>query len=30
VSQRRQLLDYIKKSDEARYKSLIERLNIRR
>jgi small subunit ribosomal protein S15 len=30
VSQRRQLLDYIKKNDEARYKSLIERLNIRR
>ena len=30
VSQRRQLLDYIKKGDEARYKSLIERLNIRR
>lgn len=30
VSQRRQLLDYIKKNDEARYKNLIERLNIRR
>ena len=30
VSQRRQLLDYIKGSDEARYKDLIERLNIRR
>ena len=30
VSQRRQLLDYVKKIDEARYKSLIERLNIRR
>jgi len=30
VSQRRKLLDYIKKSDEARYKNLIERLNIRR
>lgn len=30
VSQRRQLLDYVKKHDEARYKSLIERLNIRR
>jgi small subunit ribosomal protein S15 len=30
VSQRRPLLDYIKKNDEARYKSLIERLNIRR
>jgi small subunit ribosomal protein S15 len=30
VSLRRQLLDYVKKHDEARYKSLIERLNIRR
>jgi small subunit ribosomal protein S15 len=30
VSLRRQLLDYVKKSDEARYKDLIERLNIRR
>jgi small subunit ribosomal protein S15 len=30
VSQRRQLLDYIKRSDEARYKDIIERLNIRR
>lgn len=30
VSQRRQLLDYIKRIDEARYKELIERLNIRR
>jgi small subunit ribosomal protein S15 len=30
VSTRRQLLDYIKRSDEARYKELIERLNIRR
>ncbi len=30
VSQRRQLLDYIKRADEARYKDLIERLNIRR
>ncbi len=30
VSQRRTLLDYVKKSDEARYKSLIERLGIRR
>ncbi len=30
VSQRRQLLDYVKKIDEARYKSLIERVNIRR
>jgi small subunit ribosomal protein S15 len=30
VSQRRQLLDYIRRKDEARYKALIERLNIRR
>ena len=30
VSQRRQLLDYIRRSDEARYKTLIERLGIRR
>jgi small subunit ribosomal protein S15 len=30
VSQRRSLLDYIKKGDEARYKALIERLGIRR
>ena len=30
VSQRRQLLDYLKSRDEARYKSLIERLGIRR
>ncbi|MBV8566314.1 MAG: 30S ribosomal protein S15 [Methylobacteriaceae bacterium] len=30
VSQRRQLLDYVKRQDEARYKSLIERLGIRR
>jgi small subunit ribosomal protein S15 len=30
VSQRRQLLDYIRRIDEARYKTLIERLNIRR
>jgi small subunit ribosomal protein S15 len=30
VSTRRQLLDYIKRHDEARYKELIERLNIRR
>jgi small subunit ribosomal protein S15 len=30
VSQRRQLLDYVKRIDEARYKSLIERLGIRR
>ena len=30
VSQRRQLLDYVKRNDEARYKTLIERLGIRR
>ena len=30
VSLRRQLLDYIKRGDEAHYKELIERLNIRR
>jgi small subunit ribosomal protein S15 len=30
VSLRRQLLDYIKRGDEAGYKELIERLNIRR
>jgi small subunit ribosomal protein S15 len=30
VSQRRSLLDYIKKGDDARYKALIERLGIRR
>lgn len=30
VSQRRGLLDYLKKSDEARYQSLIKRLEIRR
>ncbi len=30
VSQRRSLLDYIKKGDEPRYKALIERLGIRR
>lgn len=30
VSQRRTLLDYVKRQDEARYKSLIERLGIRR
>ena len=30
VSQRRQLIDYIARIDEARYKSLIERLGIRR
>jgi small subunit ribosomal protein S15 len=30
VSTRRSLLDYVKKRDEARYKSLIERLGLRR
>ena len=30
VSQRRPLLDYVKKQDEGRYKTLIERLGIRR
>jgi small subunit ribosomal protein S15 len=30
VSQRRQLLDYVKRHDEARYRTLIERLGIRR
>ena len=30
VAQRRKLLDYLKKSDEGRYKSLIGRLGIRR
>ena len=30
VSQRRQLLDYLKRADEGRYKSLIDRLGIRR
>ncbi len=30
VSQRRSLLDYLKKKEEARYKTLIERLGIRR
>jgi small subunit ribosomal protein S15 len=30
VSQRRQLLDFLKRNDEARYRSLIERLGIRR
>ena len=30
VSQRRSLLDYVKKHDEARYRALIERLGIRR
>ncbi len=30
VSQRRSLLDYLKRNDEGRYRSLIERLGIRR
>ena len=30
VSLRRQLLDYVKRNDEARYKDLITRLGIRR
>jgi small subunit ribosomal protein S15 len=30
VSQRRTLLDYVKRKDEARYKTLIEKLGIRR
>jgi len=30
VSQRRQLLDYLKRSDEPRYRSIIEKLGIRR
>jgi small subunit ribosomal protein S15 len=30
VSQRRTLLDYVKAKDEARYKSMIEKLGIRR
>jgi small subunit ribosomal protein S15 len=30
VSQRRTLLDYVKKQNEERYKTLIERLGIRR
>jgi small subunit ribosomal protein S15 len=30
VSQRRQLLDYVKGKDEPRYRALIERLGIRR
>lgn len=30
VSQRRRLLDYVKKKDEARYESLIKRLELRR
>jgi small subunit ribosomal protein S15 len=30
VAKRRKLLDYLKRVDEARYKALISRLNIRR
>ena len=30
VSQRRRLLDYVKRADEGRYKVLIEKLGIRR
>lgn len=30
VAQRRKLLDYLKKKEEARYQSLIQRLGIRR
>ena len=30
VSQRRQLLDYLKRADESRYKALIQKLGIRR
>ncbi|NEX94336.1 30S ribosomal protein S15 [Caulobacter sp. 17J65-9] len=30
VSQRRRLLDHLKKSDQGRYQSLIERLGLRR
>ena len=30
VSQRRRLLDYVRKVDEARYQGLIERLGLRR
>jgi small subunit ribosomal protein S15 len=30
VSQRRQLLDYLRRSDEASYKTVIEKLGIRR
>jgi len=30
VSQRRKLLDYVKSRDEARYRTLIDRLGIRR
>lgn len=30
VARRRKLLDYVKRIDEARYQSLLQRLNIRR
>jgi small subunit ribosomal protein S15 len=30
VSQRRQLLDYLRQTDESRYRTLIDRLGIRR
>lgn len=30
VSQRRQLLDYLKRTDEARYQKIIDKLGIRR
>ena len=30
VSQRRQLLDYLKRTEETRYKTIIEKLGIRR
>jgi small subunit ribosomal protein S15 len=30
VSQRRQILDYLRRADDGRYKGLIERLGIRR
>jgi small subunit ribosomal protein S15 len=30
VSQRRQLLDYLKRTEESRYRSIIEKLGIRR
>jgi small subunit ribosomal protein S15 len=30
VSQRRSLLDHLKKSDEARYQAIIEKLGLRR
>ena len=30
VSQRRRLLDYVKKTDQARYEQLIQRLGLRR